>query len=739
MLQFPEEYFEDEVRDGFYVPSMIKRAWATELDVLDEVDRICRKYNITYYAEWGTLLGAIRHAGYVPWDDDLDIGMRREDYVKFCKVAPGEFVEGYQIINFRTNKDFHHFLARVVCKNRICFEDEHLRRYHGFPYLAGLDIYVHDNVSKDKKAQEKCEKTAEYIVAVADAIEAGQMSAEDEQAAVTRINMICGTDIRVQQDKCQERIELYSVAENVFATFKDEECEEMTQMMPYSLYGNHMRIPVKYYERVVRVPFENTTIPVPIGFDAMLKSRYGDYMKLVRNAGGHDYPFYESQKKQLEVLMDFKLPEYTYDEKKAVRAADSDELAGYRKILKNCLDNIDKQIEEIGHMQDVEVIREELVDIQQIVIDMGGLIEKVKGEGTESVRSLEKFCDVIYEIYQENNADIESEFGNVRRMLENDIFAKKEELFLVSKASEWKYIENVWKKHKEERDTEIVVAVVPYYYKEYDGSIKKEVNELDKFATDIGAVDSAQYDMELHHPDIIYIQNPFDNENRAIGIDRKYYSDRLKCCTDKLIYIQSFELEEFNEFNEREYKNMASFCTVPGVINADVAYVQSYNIRNMYIKKLTEFAGKETESIWDDKIHAKPEWMMNKEHCIANGNGKKKILFYTSISGLMQNSEIAAGKIKNVLDIFKQYSGQIEIVWCVQSLVDTVMEDIDKKLYEQIIAIRNQYNIEQIGHVCSDRDKDMLSSCDAYYGDTSSIVQDYRNARKPVMIMDYEI
>ena len=173
MLQFPEEYFEDEVRDGFYVPSMIKRAWATELDVLDEVDRICRKYNITYYAEWGTLLGAIRHAGYVPWDDDLDIGMRREDYVKFCKVAPGEFVEGYQIINFRTNKDFHHFLARVVCKNRICFEDEHLRRYHGFPYLAGLDIYVHDNVSKDKKAQEKCEKTAEYIVAVADAIEAG--------------------------------------------------------------------------------------------------------------------------------------------------------------------------------------------------------------------------------------------------------------------------------------------------------------------------------------------------------------------------------------------------------------------------------------------------------------------------------------------------------------------------------------------------------------------------------------
>jgi len=69
----------------------------------------------------------------------------------------------------------------------------------------------------------------------------------------------------------------------------------------------------KYYDKVIRVPFENTTIPVPIGFDAMLSKRYGDYMKLVRNTGGHDYPFYESQKKQLEALMDFKLADVYQD------------------------------------------------------------------------------------------------------------------------------------------------------------------------------------------------------------------------------------------------------------------------------------------------------------------------------------------------------------------------------------------------------------------------------------------
>ena len=242
MLQFPDSYFEDEVRDGFYVPSMIKRAWATALDVLCEVDRICCKYNIKYYAEWGTLLGAVRHAGFIPWDDDLDIGMMRTDYRKFCEVAPKEFNESFQIFTFNTQKDFHHFLARVVCKNRICFEDEHLRRFHGFPYIAGLDIFVHDNVSDDAMLQEKCEKTAEYVITVADAIGDGRLNKAQETEALRRINNMLHVNCTSIEDKEQERIQLYNVAESVFASFEHEKCMEMTQMMPHSLYGRHLRL-----------------------------------------------------------------------------------------------------------------------------------------------------------------------------------------------------------------------------------------------------------------------------------------------------------------------------------------------------------------------------------------------------------------------------------------------------------------------------------------------------------------
>ena len=105
----------------------------------------------------------------------------------------------------------------------------------------------------------------------------------------------------------------------------------------------------------------------------------------------------------------------------------------------------------------------------------------------------------------------------------------------------------------------------------------------------------------------------------------------------------------------------------------------------------------------------------------------------------MQNQDEAVEKIERVLKTFKQYSEEIEVVWCVQELVDAVLPSLNRKLYECLKDIRNNYIIEKIGYVCNDKDKKSLSSCDAYYGDTSPIVQEYRNEGKPVMIMDYMV
>lgn len=94
-ISIPDCFYKEEVKDGYYISSKMKHIWAVQLDILWQIIKICEKHNIKYFAIGGTLLGTVRHKGYIPWDDDLDIAMYREDYDRFCEIAPKELVEPY--------------------------------------------------------------------------------------------------------------------------------------------------------------------------------------------------------------------------------------------------------------------------------------------------------------------------------------------------------------------------------------------------------------------------------------------------------------------------------------------------------------------------------------------------------------------------------------------------------------------------------------------------------------------
>ena len=143
------DFLRDEVRCGFYIPTAIKQAWAATLAVLDEIDRICTQHNIKYFADWGTFLGAVRHGGFVPWDDDLDICMLREDYNRFREVCDEELPDEFVIHDYERKEDHWLFLARVVNNEKMCFEDEYLKTHNNFPWLAGVDIFIKDYLYED--------------------------------------------------------------------------------------------------------------------------------------------------------------------------------------------------------------------------------------------------------------------------------------------------------------------------------------------------------------------------------------------------------------------------------------------------------------------------------------------------------------------------------------------------------------------------------------------------------------
>ena len=93
-LEIADSFYQEEERCGYLVSAHMKKVWAVELDLLYQLDQVCRKYGITYYASGGTILGAERHKGFIPWDDDIDLMMLRDQYDLLCAHAD-EFEDPY--------------------------------------------------------------------------------------------------------------------------------------------------------------------------------------------------------------------------------------------------------------------------------------------------------------------------------------------------------------------------------------------------------------------------------------------------------------------------------------------------------------------------------------------------------------------------------------------------------------------------------------------------------------------
>lgn len=151
-MQFPDSFFEDEVRNGFYVPALMKRSWAAQMEVLSDIAEVCSRHQIRWFAACGTLLGAVRHGGFIPWDDDLDIWMLREDYNRFNAIAEKELPKGYRIP--RDREGCLRLFTIVWYGNGICLDEEHLKKLHGFPFAAGIDIFPLDYLPPDFENRE---------------------------------------------------------------------------------------------------------------------------------------------------------------------------------------------------------------------------------------------------------------------------------------------------------------------------------------------------------------------------------------------------------------------------------------------------------------------------------------------------------------------------------------------------------------------------------------------------------
>ena len=783
------DFFRDEVRNGFYIPTAIKQAWAMSLDVLAEVDRICKKYNITYYADWGTFLGAVRHGGFIPWDDDLDICMKRDDYIRFRQVCDKELPKHYCIHDYERKEDHWLFLSRVVGNTTICYDEEYLNTHYNFPWLSTVDIFVKDYLYEDVEIEKARDKEVMFLITLADGIREGHFDHNTILHHLYEIKKkyhISLPDIGKVRELC---VALYRLAEQQMSKVKPDETDKIGQIFPWILKGNKGELKKKY-EKVIRLPFEDTEIPVPAYYHEMLSNRYGTrYYEIVKAGAAHDYPFFEGQKADLEKVNGAPLPEYSFSfDKDMLKRPEVDKSNSLKEIAKECLGELEKINDEIRkticetpwQQQDGDLIYNELekllVDSQQLAVDLGTLIEQVKGEDKQCTKNvigvLEGYCEDIYKCYQiiegyrssGNSTDIGSfgSFGKniqasivelgetldqISESIKTNIIERKEILFITLGPSEWKGFENIYQGligGAGKGDVDIYVVPIPLMPKDILGQVHlseadiQDTVHLSDYPTDIVYSDWQRYDVSQHCPDIIYIQNPYDDKNPYLTVPPVYYAKNLRRYTEKLVFKPFKKTGEFNNNDTSDLYNLKHYAVAPGVIYADEVVVQSEGIKNHYINALSKFAGEETRPEWEEKIIAD----RCAEQEASDKSGYKKILYCIGADELSEHGDRLLKSVSNRFDIICENREKIKTTITLYPDDRQQWRNIDPDLAETLLTLIDKKvddgTLECI-HLIPRYADDTALEYDAYYGDTSPLVPAFSIQKKPVMIANYDI
>ena len=761
-MKIPISDLEDEVQDGYYVDSLMKCCWAAQIEVLKIIDSICCKYNIKYFAEWGTMLGAVRHHGMIPWDDDLDITMKRPDYNKFLKVAEKELPEEYHIINYRNDDEYWDVMSRVINSEFISLENDFLEKNHYFPFSAGVDIFPMDFVPTNEGEADILRKMVEDVKGVADTYTAGNLTEEEFQDALDYLEVLCNMKIDREGDICTR---LYDIVVSLYSVYTEEESEEIA-LMPLWLERGSQSYPKSYFMDTVRLPFEQTTIPVSAAYDFMLKKKYGDYMKMVRKGGSHDYPYY---KKQIKIMEEqgVTFPKFQYEKRIVRTKRDLKQKITFNKDDLLVLENAHKGLFKLLLIQNNEMAVQLLLKCQECAISLGNKAENETVNCEELIHTLEEYCEIIFQIYQMliqgEMLDAEGVFRILQEQLKivkneysKEYERKQKVVFVVDKASNWRSLESIWKAAKEDKNAIVSVIVVPYFYKKWNGEILEEHYEKDEFPKYVEITDYRECNLENYHPDVIYINSPYDQFNYIYSIHPHFYSSKLVNYTEKLVYIPWFIVSELTKEDERGWQSMQYFVTMPGVVNADKVIVQSEQMKEAYVEYLTEWAGEDTRTLWEEKISGTGSPLMdkddNKEEILnalpeewkailrkEDNNWKKTLLYSISATGFIERGLKAAEKLQNVLQILKENSGEIIMVWYPNKEIETVLKLSHPDLWKAYFEIVEKYRKEGWGIYAENLDSETaVLMSDAYYGDACVLSQDMVIAEKPVMIQNFE-
>ena len=236
-----------------------------QIEILDVVSSFCDENSIKYWLDSGTLLGAIRHKGYIPWDDDIDIGMLREDYDRFSALFNANN-QKYRFVCVENTEDFYTPFGKVIDTATILYEPDK----RGSKLAINIDIFIYDNAPDDDRIVKRMYNRRDRLLLVALFSRGAQILPNDSGLRVLAKYL---THFLCKPFSCRKLVLKAVDNSKRYSRFETRRVGNFTAV-------SRIAVDKRVFDSFIDVEFEGKMYKAPVGYDEWLTDFYGDYMQL---------------------------------------------------------------------------------------------------------------------------------------------------------------------------------------------------------------------------------------------------------------------------------------------------------------------------------------------------------------------------------------------------------------------------------------------------------------------------
>lgn len=604
-LLFSDSFFENEVRDGFFIPSMMKRNWACQLEVLKVIDSVCEANHIPWFIDAGTLLGAVRHQGFIPWDDDIDIIMTRANQRRFIEAAEGHLPAGYILRNPEKESDAKAANLMLFNSDIIDSSSHTLNKFHGFPYGVCVDIFTLDGVPDDENDEEKRHECIDRIRDAITMIKSGKEQSHEFRRLIQMIDIENHTQL--MSSKYLEG-DLWRLMIKYHTMYSDHE----TKRLEYIWRKEDRYIyEAEWFEETVFLTFEGIELPAPKGYEHVLRVMFGDYLIAQRVQASHGYPTYGKQEKKLEREIHCHPFRYTMTVENVVSSVKESPVKQMQKMF----DLAEKIVSEIiVSRQDIEVAQKLLLALQKLLMKMIEILSDIFSDDAPGIRRVNELTKYVFEIFSnpmpESCDNLMREVTETMNAIKADCRGNGDILFICLRDCWWPQIEDILKQvinKRTDAERRLRCIKIPLYSKTATGERGGCINRDDLISDDVMICKMDEYDISACRPSKIIIQFPFDGTDTALTIDEEYFSYNLKKYTEQLIYIPCFDPDSPESDDMIAKTTLSILVEQPATAFSDLIVVKDEKMKMFYIETLEKLTGSDLNHIWKQKLITKEE------------------------------------------------------------------------------------------------------------------------------------